>query len=43
MVVCESDSQNGNTKNMEIKFEGEKYYGGDVDVMPKKLFRVALP
>ena len=43
VVICGYDSQNGNDKNMEIRYEGEKYLGGDVDVMPKKLFKVVSP
>lgn len=28
----------GNSKEMEIRYKGEKYEGRDVDVMPKALF-----
>ena len=28
----------GNSKEMEIRYKGEKYEGRDVDVMPKPLF-----
>lgn len=28
----------GNSKNMEIRYIGERYEGMDVDIMPKALF-----
>ncbi len=40
IVMNEFDSYNGNDKNVEIRYEGETYLGGDVDIMPKKLFKV---
>lgn len=40
VIINEFDSSNNNDKKIEIRYEGEKYIGEDVDVMPKKLFKV---
>lgn len=40
VVVCEYDRQNGNEKKITIRYEGERYYGEDADVMPKELFKI---
>jgi len=40
VIINEFDSSNNNDKKIEIRYEGEKYIDEDVDVMPKKLFKV---
>lgn len=37
-VVINNNSE-GNTKKMEIRYEGEKYLEGDVDVVLKSMFK----
>lgn len=32
-----------NKNDVEIRYEGEIYYGGDVDIMPKKMLKVVSP
>lgn len=39
-AVVINNSSEGNTKKMEIWYEGEKYLEGDVDVVLKSMFKV---
>lgn len=32
-----------NKNDVEIRYEGERYYGGDVDLMPKRMLKVVFP
>lgn len=38
-TVVNPYESNGNINNFEIRYNHEKYIGGDVDVMPKSLFK----
>ena len=39
-AVVINNSSDGNTNKMEIRYEGEKYIGGDVDIVLKSMFKV---
>lgn len=39
-AIVLNNSSEGNTKKMEIRYEGEKYIGGDVDIVLKSMFKV---